>query len=344
MKEQGKYKTEDPGIIRKHGSANDPDNDLHLTTADSVLFGRITSYFRGYFDIKDAVSDPEYATTVDFTKLMISEYQNCDFHNKGVEEFIRNSMTPDISDEKTMEEIDRIKLEIKENNLNDISAGWVREWTGRKQKNGNRDLKTEEIREFIEGSLEPAESVVGSIKETSVKKSGSERIRIISYISLAAAAIIGVVFIISSILPSSNPDKIFSKYYEPYSAVSSVTRSPGTRENDFFSSALESYMTGNYQAAAAGFSGVLVNQEASDAPHFFLGITQIALNDFSTAVSLLEEVSAGQGEFTKESIWYLGLASLKTGNKARASECFEILAQTPGFYRERSVKILRRLK
>jgi len=344
MKQQGKYNSENSGVMHGRGSGNDPDDDLQLTAGDSALLEEINSYFKGYFDIKDALSDPAYSKTVDITKLMISEYQNSALHDKHVEEFIRGSMTMNASEEKTLAEIDLIKQEIKDNNLNDISAGWVREWTGRKQKAGSRDKKTEEIREFIKGSFKPEEKMTVNNRGIMRKKSGSGKISIISYISLAAAAIIGSVFIIRSLLPFYNPDKIFSKYYEPYSAVSSVTRSPGAAENNIFTAALESYRKGNYQAAADGFSGVMLNEEATDSPRFFLGITQIALNDFNTAVSLLEAAAAGQGEFAKEATWYLGLVFLKTGNKAKASECFEMLARTPGFYRDRSVKILRRLK
>ena len=77
---------------------------------------------------------------------------------------------------------------------------------------------------------------------------------------------------------------------------------------------------------------------------FYLGITQIALGDYNQAITVLAGVANQAGELTKEARWYLGLAYIKAGNRAKASECFELLAQSSGFYRERSEKILRRLK
>jgi hypothetical protein len=77
---------------------------------------------------------------------------------------------------------------------------------------------------------------------------------------------------------------------------------------------------------------------------FFLGITEIELENLDKSIELLGEVAAQRGEYAKEATWYLGLDYIKSGNKIKASECFELLARSPGFYADRSEKILRRLK
>jgi len=99
-----------------------------------------------------------------------------------------------------------------------------------------------------------------------------------------------------------------------------------------------------YQVATAGFSEAILNDPASGSSRFFLGITYIAMNEFNQAIDMLDGVANQQGDYTKDARWYLGLAYLKTGNKAKASECFELLAQTSGFYRKRSERTLRLLK
>ncbi len=102
----------------------------------------------------------------------------------------------------------------------------------------------------------------------------SGRTRIISFISLAAAAIIGAVLLSRSLLPFSSPDKLFVRYYEPFSAVSDVTRSNDAGGDQSFASALESYRISNYKVAAAGFSEILAVNPESNSSRFFLGITQ----------------------------------------------------------------------
>jgi TolA-binding protein len=161
---------------------------------------------------------------------------------------------------------------------------------------------------------------------------------------LAAAAIIGAVFLIRSLLPSDDPQKIFNKYYEPFRAVSSVTRSTGSGERESFTKAIGSYKAGDYKTAATGFSEAMLNGTESFSAGFFLGITEIELGNYDKAIDLLGGVVNRKSEFTKEATWYLGLAYIKSGNKIKASECFESLARSPGFYSSRSEKILRLLR
>jgi len=344
MKERDKHINGKYMGAQGHCSGNDPEAELQLSAVDSELLDKINSYFRGYYDIKDVKSDPAYSKTIDTVNLIISQYQNIGAHNTEIEKFIREGMILEASEEKIGKEISQIKSEIKSSDVDDVSAALVKEWSARKQKEGGQDKKAEEIRRFVTASLEASESKTEIDRGPGKEKPGSVRIRIVSYISLAAAAIIGAVFIIRSLLPGSDPDKIFSKYYEPYSAVSSVTRSSGTGNNKAFESALNSYREGDYQAAATGFSAAMLNETESDSYRFFLGLTCIALNDFNRAVTLLDDVASGEGGYAKEAGWYLGLASLKTGNNTKALKCFGNLARMPGFYSERPGEILRRLK
>ncbi len=230
-------------------SRNIPGYDMMLTDEDSALFKKINEYFRGYFDIEDVKNDPAYSKTRDDVKSMISDYQNNTVHNQEIEEFLRGSLTLEASDAK-IEEISQIKQEIRQSNLNDISKEWIKEWQN--NKNGDRDRKAEEIREFITGSLKQAENKAEIKTGTTEKKSGSGKVRIIGYTSLVAASIIGLIFLIRSFLPFYNPDKIFSRFYEPFSAVLlDVTRSLNTVGNEAFASALDSYREGNYQVATS---------------------------------------------------------------------------------------------
>ena len=344
MSGRKKYINGNPAKVQGSNSRNDSGYDLMLTDEDSALFEMISTYFKGLYDIEDVKSDPVYSKTREMVKLMISDYQNNVVHNKNNEKFIRDSIPGETSEAKIEKEINRIKQEISHSKLDDISVAWIKEWHEKRRRDGGKNKKTEEIREFITDSLKPAESMAEIDSGTVITKTGSGRARIIRYSSLAAAAIIGAALLIRSLLLSSNTDKIFSKNYEPFYAISDVTRSLDTGGDESFTSALESYKGGNYQFAATGFSEALRSEATSVSTRFFLGITQIALNDFNNAIDLLEGVANQQGEYTKEARWYLGLAYLKTGNKAKASECFELLAHSPGFYRERSEKILRRLE
>ncbi len=257
--------------------------------------------------------------------------------------YIRDIFAGGISDEKLLDEISHIKYEINNSKVNDISAEWVKEWHEKRQKIGAPDLKTEERRHFVKGSLESENKDFKEIVTVREKK-GLGRSLLYRYISLSAAAVIGIFILVKTLIPSFDADKLFNSYYEPMNVISPVTRSGNISESDSYIQAIEMYKLGNYQTAAIGFSSAILKDPSDIAPRFLMSLTQLALGNYNQAINLLSDITASSGKYGKEARWYLGLAYLKTGEKDKASGCFKILAQSPGYYSVRSESILRRLK
>jgi TolA-binding protein len=343
MKGQDKYNNHNSSEVKGRNSWDDPGFEMLLSPGDSALFGKISDYMKGLSDIEDVKSDPAYSITNEEVKVMISDYRKNTIPNKDNEKFIRDSLEEETPEEKLKSEIGQIKYEISHSNLNDISSEWIKEWHEKRQRNINQDSKSEEIRNFVTGSLKQ-EEIGAEIRSDERKKTGLSKSLITRYTSLAAAAIIGAVFLIRSLLPSNDPQKMFSKYYEPFKAVYTITRSTGASESESFNKAIGSYKAGDYKAAAAGFSEAMLNGPESYSAGFYLGITELELGNYNKAIDLLGGVVNLKGEYTKEATWYLGLVYTKSGNKIKASECFELLARSPGFYSDRSEKILRLLR
>jgi TolA-binding protein len=326
-------------------SGRDPwyDPDLLINEEDSALYGKISEYFRGEMDIEDVRCDPAFLLTKDYASIIIREHQNGASADREIENFIRESLNGKRDEDEMQNEVSEIKDEINRTNLNEVSSEWIKEWNEKSRGNGEQNAKRDEIRKFITGSLKQ-EKEISETKPGDSLKAGLSRFLNLRYVSLAAALLTGAVFLIRSLFPSYDADKIFNKYYEPLSAVSAVTRSPGSSGNENFYSAIESYKNGEYKVAESGFSEEILKEPSFLLPRFFLGITQIALGNYNQAIDQLEVVATSSGEYTKEANWYLGLACIKTGNKIKAIKCFESLSRSPGFYKDRSEKILRRLK
>jgi tetratricopeptide (TPR) repeat protein len=246
-------------------------------------------------------------------------------------------------DKKLADEISDIKNESNRNDIDKITAGWVREWDEKQLNRISPDVMSDERKEYITNALVEAENDFER-KAHARKRKPLKKIFLARYVLSAAAVLTGALFLIKMLLPSGNPDMLFNKYYEPISAISPVTRSADAGGTNSYASAIESYNNKNYQAAAAGFSDAILKDPLNSSPRFFLGITRIALGNYEQAENMLEEVILNQGEYEKEANWYLGLAYLKTGDSEKAEDCFELLAQSPGFYRDRAEKILRRLR
>jgi tetratricopeptide (TPR) repeat protein len=342
MKGQDKYINHNFGDLTGHNSWDDPGFEMLQAPGDSDLFGKISDFMKGLSDIEDVKNDPAYTAANDEVRMMISEYQAEKTHNRDIENFILSSMTEEAPEEKLRNEISQIKEEIGRNNINVISSEWVKEWNEKKQKKNSKNAGTEEIRNFIAGTLKEG---ISSERHTVERKRRLFDLSIATrYTSLAAAAVIAAVFLIRSLIPSDDPQKIFSKYYEPFDAASSVTRGTVTDESKVLTGAIANYKSGEYQAAAAGFTIALFSGTESISATFYLGITELELGNYDRAIKLLNEVANQKNTYAKEAAWYLGLAYIKSGNQIKASECFELLTRSQGFYSSRSEKILRLLR
>ena len=319
------------------------EDDMEIKSEDSLLLGSINEYMMGRLDLEEVRNDPALPGMESVVKEMISDYNINRANSKNNKNFIRDIFAGDISDEKLLNEIGNIKYEINTTNVNDISAEWVKEWHSRKQKNLAPDPKAAEIKSFISGSLETEIKEVGKIK-TEERRKGLTRSLMVRYISVAAAAVLGIFILVKTLIPSSDTDTLFNSFYAPLNTVSSVTRGVNNGESNSYASAIESYKLGYYKAAATGLSSEILSYPNLIAPRFFMGITQLALGNYDQAINFLSDVSANSVDYGKEARWYLGLAYLKKGEKEKASACFGPLAKSPGYYSKRSEKILRRLK
>jgi len=315
--------------------------DDHLPSSeDEQLLERISNFFRAEKDIEEVMSDPLREEICDRAVSMVSEFTGRGSHNDEIRNFVQDNLLKDDNGKSLNEEIRQIKQEIKDSDVESISAAWVKEWHERKQK--ETDIKSREIRDFVTTSFQNESS--SQIINNEPVKSQKNKTRIIRYTSIAAAAILAFVFLVRYFIPSGKPDSIFSRYYEPYYAASLVTRSSVSSGNENLDTALESYKSGNYQLAAVEFSDALLEEPESDLPGFYLGVTFIELENYDRAVRLLEPIAGRPGEFNKDAKWYLGLVWLKSGDREKAIRSFEYLAGDPGFYKKRSEKILRLLK
>jgi len=342
MKNLNKDINSKSGRLSGSDSWKDTENDLLLNREDSALFERLGDYMKGRLDLDEVKKDPALNTTRDAVSEMISDYHKNMSENRDNEKFIRDVFSKTASEERINNDIDEIKQDRERSIVNEISSEWVKEWHQKKQM-GNTDPQTEEIKEFISGSLKSGVSEPAKEAAATTRK-GISRSLIIRYVSFSAAALIGVLIIIGTLLPSSDPEKIFNAYYKPFDAISPVTRSLNSDESGIYTSAIGYYRNGNYLYAASMFSESVLRDPSSVSSRFFLGLTNLALNNYDQAINLLSDIADRKGEYGKEAHWYLGLTYLKTGDKTKATQCFEYLANSNGFYKEGSEKILRRLK
>ncbi len=320
----------------------DTDDDLFLNNEDSNIMSLVKEYNKGRMDLEEVRNDPDLPGIENIVSDIISDYTRKRMHNQDDEKFIRDSLIEERHDKAIIEEINSIKTEIKNNNINQITSEWVYDWNTKSRKTGMKDSEQREIASFIKNSLK-IDTNEQNISASLLRKKGSISPKI-KYISMLAAVLTGIFIFLRILLPSSDPETLFSSYYKPFHIVSPVTRGINTEESETYASAIKMYNNGDFQGASTGFSYLLLKNNSAVEPRFFLGITQLAMEQYKTAISLLSEVASTSGDYGMDATWYLGLTYLKTGEKEKAIASFRLLESNPGFYQERSRKLLRHLK
>jgi TolA-binding protein len=327
-------------------SWNDLDNDLIMDGKDIALFQSFGRYMNAMDDLEEVRNDPALKIIGNQVNEMVDTFSGDRAKYSRDAEFVRGSLSMASAEKKAAQEIRNIKLEIHRSNVDDLTAEWVKEWHENRKRSVKSQSRAKEISDFVKSSLEqendPDER---SMSQTLPDQNSAEKGRsslIIRYVSLSAAAVLGVFLLVRSLLPSFDTEKIYSVYYAPFDMVSPVTR--GEITNEPFPLAVQKYRTGDYKSAVASFSEILSKDSLSVASRFLLGLSYQAMNEFDNAVAQLKKVAGSSNTYRKEATWYLGLAYLRTGDKEKAAVCIRFLAQSPGYYSERAKEILRHLK
>jgi TolA-binding protein len=306
---------------------------------DTNLFQTISESMRAHMDIEEVSMDPDLAATRAAVSGMMTDYNK--YTNEKNRNFICETLSESSPENAIDDELKFIRQDIRDNKLNEVTAEWVKEWHERKQRIGSVIPASDEIKNFVLNATDAPHEISEPSTEKATKPA---KTIFVKWTALAAAAMLGAFILIRTLLPSSDPDKLFKSYYSPFEAVSTATRSVNKSIADTYSSSVNSYRTGDYLKASAGFAGMIQMNPSLTEPRFFMGLSELGLGNYNEAINMLSSVSASQGDYGKEARWYLGLAYLKVSDKQKAAGCFEYLAGKEGFYKERAEKILRRLK
>lgn len=327
----------------RHMNQEDP---VLLPPGDKQLLGWIRDYFKASSDIEDIKCDPEYDKTFEYVKSFFSGFIEEGTGESEIRRFLSDSTPDDGQTARLNPEISRTGGERAHKRIDCITAEWVRDWHERKRREqeGGQSEKDKEITDFVIDSVHKAGGA-GEPDEVALIKKDHRRVTAgFRWTAIAAAAALIAFFLIRFFYPADDPERLFSKYYEPYFAVPVITRSSVQLYDKDLGSALENYRNRNYRMAAVEFSKALLTSPVPDMPEFYLGITLIELNEYERAFMILDALSSKPGDFLKDAQWYLGLLSVRTGKTDKARECFESLAGDSGFYSLRAQKILRLLK
>ena len=297
----------------------------NLREDDARLLEMAGSYLRAGFDTGEAKGDSGYAEASDLASGIVTEYLSKATRNREIERFVTESFSAGKEMEMAEEEAGR-------SGIDGAALQMVHEWEA-KGSGG----KSKEIHDFVTGSSD--EKTAGRKPEKSLNLKNYFK-----WISLAAAALLGVFVVTKVLLNSADTGRLFRKYYEPMKVVSPVTRGSNPGDLKVFQQAIKDYQSGSFEPALTGFTSLALNDTANVSARFFAAIANIAAGNYSEAEPQLKNLSTRLFEFSTETTWYYGLVLLKNGKAKEAVGCFEKLEHSEGYYSSRAADILRRLR
>jgi len=136
-----------------------------------------------------------------------------------------------------------------------------------------------------------------------------------------------------------SPQDVFTEYYKPYNNLNGQVRGEAIEMESISAAAYSAYDAGNYALAVESFEA-LVKVEKTAENYFYMGIANIEIGDYKTAVENLNTTLNNFSTFKDQSKWYLSMALLADKKEEEALSSLVSLTVQESAFKSRSQKVL----
>lgn len=159
------------------------------------------------------------------------------------------------------------------------------------------------------------------IPNTQSGRESSTKVRFLSFISIAIAAGIIIALSVFWFLGGSSNDRLYSKYFKPDPGLPTTM---SASDNFAFYDGMVNYKQNDYKTAISKWETISANAPTNDTINYFLGVAHMANKNVEKAVPYLNKtVDNEQSVFNEDAYYYLGLAYLKSNNIKAATQAFQ---------------------
>jgi tetratricopeptide (TPR) repeat protein len=158
----------------------------------------------------------------------------------------------------------------------------------------------------------------------------------VRYLSLVAAVAASVTILIAvGIFPSSmDQDRLFDRYYEPYGASDNSQRGGANEFRRDVAAGINSYVEGNYSQSIAQFNTLASDPSIRSEVQYFTALSYLGLGQFESSQAHFEVLLEGDNKYELETLWYLSLCYLKTGELEKAQAILGQVENYEGIYKK----------
>ena len=114
--------------------------------------------------------------------------------------------------------------------------------------------------------------------------------------------------------------------YSDYSNYESISLTVRGEQDALLNTAENAFNTKDFAKAEEAFKSLMVIEKDNVELQFYRAVSNLELNKFEVAESLLTSLSKGQSAYKNKAIWYLALSNLK---QKEYDDCLELLKTIP---------------
>lgn len=170
-----------------------------------------------------------------------------------------------------------------------------------------------------------------------------KRIRNIAVATVLAASV-SLVITVGIITGSNDQDRLFDQYFEPIEASDYRQRGQLNELYKVVAEGINHYMEGNYDQTISLFDERISDPAIRPEVNLFTGLSYMGLGQFQHATTILEMSIDGNSRYLPESMWYLCLCYLKTGEFEKSVALLGQLKSYDGMYKEDAQSLLKKLR
>jgi hypothetical protein len=173
----------------------------------------------------------------------------------------------------------------------------------------------------------------------------SSRVRQLSIATAIAASM--AILIAIGMRSGISPERIYDRYYVALDASDFSQRGESNEAYRDLAQGINSYREGNYSQSIEQFARLVPDPVYQTEVQFFSALSHMGLEQFESAQRLFETLISNDSRYHLETLWYLSLCCLNTGEFEQADQYLGQLENFEGMYQKDAQSLrkkLRRLK
>lgn len=170
-----------------------------------------------------------------------------------------------------------------------------------------------------------------------------KRNRKIAY-ALAIAATVAIILSFGIFPASIDQDRLFDRYYEPIEASDFTQRGESNDLYGEIARGINYYVDGDYSQSINQFSDLASNPAIRSEVLFFTALSHLGLGQYQQAQSILEALVDSEIRYQAETLWYLSLSYLKSGELEKSNAYLGQLEIYDGMYKQDAQALGKKLR